>query len=169
MPSRLLPETLNFLEQAKRNVVLQGYWPLAQLARLRETLNDTSGELLANLEFGSRAGFHYLDGKVTASLEVICQRCLAPMQQELSGHFSFVLISNEDDIELLPAEVETYLIIGNEQSVIDIVEDELLLSLPMVPIHSNDCSEFLSQHNEQRRKDAANENPFAVLKDLKID
>lgn len=169
MPLRQLPETLDFLKQAERSVSLEGRWPLAELSRLCDALNDTSGELVANLYFGSSEGFYFLQGSVQASLAVICQRCTEPMQQELLGHFKLGLVTSEDEIKLLPADMEPYLIKGDEQSVIDILEDELLLSLPMVTTHRNECSEFISKQNGQRRKDAANDNPFAVLKDLKID
>jgi uncharacterized protein len=169
MSPRQLPETLNFIKQVERNVSLEGYWPVSKLKRLSETLNDTSGELLASLNFGTRVGFYCLDGKVQANLEVICQRCTEPMQLELLGHFRFGLVTSEDDIEKLPADMEPFLVKDDEQSIIDVLEDELLLSLPMVMTHQNECSEFLSRQNEQRQKDEADAHPFAALKDLKTD
>jgi uncharacterized protein len=169
MPSRQLPETLNFIKQAERNVSLEGCWPLAELNRLGEELNDTSGELVANLHFSSSEGFYCLRGSVQASLGVICQRCTEPMQQELLGHFKFGLVTSEEEFELLPADMEPYLVEGEEQSVIDVLEDELILLLPMITTHQNECSEFIRKQNEQTLKDAVNGNPFAVLRDLKID
>jgi uncharacterized protein len=168
MSSRL-PETLDFLKQAERRVSLEGLWPLAELNRFCDTLNDTSGELAANLFFGSSAGFYCLQGTVRASVEVICQRCAEPMQQELLGHFKLGLVTSDEKIGLLPPDMEPYLVEGEEQSIIDVLEDELLLLLPMVMTHQSECSEFLQKQNEQRRTDEVNDSPFAALKDLKKD
>jgi len=168
MSSRL-PETLNFLKQAERNVSLKGQWPLAELNRLHDLINDTSGELAADLFFGSSVGFYCLQGTVKATVEVICQRCAEPMQQELLGHFKLGLIKSEAQVESLPADMEPYLVEGEEQSLIDVLEDELILALPMVTTHQSECSSFLEKMNEQRRKDELKDNPFAVLKDLKTD
>jgi uncharacterized metal-binding protein YceD (DUF177 family) len=55
----------------------------------------------------------------------------------------------------------------------DVIEDELLLALPLVTVHEQDCSIYLQQQVQRQKKDAAvaaeqkvKNNPFAVLKDL---
>jgi uncharacterized protein len=170
MPSTELPETLNFLKQAERNISLQGSWPIARLNRLQNTLNTNKGELVASLNFSATGDFYCLKGTVKADLDVVCQRCFEPMQQALQGHFKFALVTDKTDHETLPPDMELYLVEGEEQSVIDILEDELLLLMPMVTMHQSECSEFLRKQKEQAlREDTNKDNPFAVLKDLKID
>ena len=167
--SKQLPETANFIKQAERNATLEGLMPLVKLERLSESLHDNSGELFATLRFTSGTGYLGLNGMVEASLDLICQRCLQPMKHKVSGRFKFGLMTDEKYEDKLPPDAEPYLLEGDEQSVIDILEDELLLSLPIAATHQEECSEFLLQQNEERRVEKEKANPFAVLKDLKID
>jgi len=61
--------------------------------------------------------------------------------------FKFALINSEEEIELLPEEFEPYLVEGDEQSIIELIEDELLLCLPMVTIHDDSCSAYMMKQN----------------------
>ena len=167
--SEQLPEIADFLKQAERNVSLEGHLPLARLERLSEALCDTAGELHARLNFGEIAGFHCLQGTVEASFMLICQRCISPMEHRVSGRFKFGLVLDEEEIDELPADLEPYLIEGDEQSIIELLEDELLLSLPIAAMHQEECSEFLKKHNEQKKAEKEASSPFAVLKGMKVD
>ena len=168
MPKQL-PETTNFLKQAERNVTLEGVMSLAKLERLSGVLSDNSGELFAKLQFTSGKGYLGLHGEVEGSLELICQRCLQPMKHTVSGQFKFGLMTDEKYIDKVPSDADPYLLEGDEQSVVEILEDELLLSIPISATHQKACSEFLHQQNEERRVEKEKSNPFAVLKDLKMD
>ena len=169
--SGLLPETANFIRQVEYKRLMEGVYPVIKLARLSEQLADFAGNVTAKLEFGNSFGFDCLKGRVSAKVLVECQRCLQPVETELSGQFKFALIHSEDDLELLPEEFEPYLLEGDEQSIIDLVEDELLLCLPMVTVHEEACSEYLDKQNKlvkqaiKEDKEAAH--PFAALKALK--
>ena len=168
MPKQL-PETTNFLKQAERNVTLEGTMPLVKLERLSELLCNNSGELFAKLHFTSGSGYLGLHGRVEASLDLDCQRCMQPMKHDVSGQFNFGLMTSEGYEDKLPPDADPYLLEGDEQSLVEILEDELLLSIPIAATHQNECSEFLQQQNEERRVEKEKANPFAVLKDLKID
>lgn len=172
LPTKL-PETANFVRQVELNRTFEGVYPISKFARLGELLLSDEGYVTVKLEFTRSVGIASLRGKVSAKLLVECQRCLQPVETEVSGSFKFALVHSEDEFELLPEEFEPYMLEGEEQSIIDLVEDELLLSLPMVTIHEEACSDFMSKQNEEVRaaikaeKEA--ENPFAVLKALKED
>lgn len=170
-----LPETLDFVRQVELNRTIEGVYPISKLARLSEALLSNEGYITAKLEFTSSVGFASLKGSVSAKLLIECQRCLDPVETELSGRFKFALVSSEEEIELLPGEFEPYMLEGEEQSVIDLIEDELLLCMPMVTIHEDDCSDYMMKQNRaikaeiKAAKDAEREakNPFSALKALK--
>ena len=163
----MLPTSANFMRMVELNRTIEGYFPLVKLERLGETLLSNEGYVNAKLEFGHSVGFACIKAKASANLLVMCQRCLKPMETEITGGFKFAIIDSEDDIELLPDEFEPYLLEGEEQSIIDIIEDELLLSLPMVTVHENTCSEFLVHQEKERDAAKAAAHPFAALKALK--
>lgn len=164
-----LLETANFIRQVERNSSFEGVWPVAKFERLKAILNSDQGEAQISLRFGDRAGTAYLRGKVDAELDVLCQRCMQPMSITVSGGFLFGLISDEAEMDTLPGDMEPYLVTDAEQSLLDIVEDELLLLLPQVTAHAEACSEYLLQQDKRRQADKVASSPFAVLKNLMSD
>ncbi len=169
----MLSESLNFVRQVELNRTIEGIYPIARLVRLSETLLSKDGHITAKLEFTNSVGFASLKGRVSAKLLVECQRCLEPVEIELSGSFKFALVNSEEDFELLPEEFEPYLLEGEEQSIIELIEDELLLCLPMVTIHDNNCSAYMTKQNAkvkaEMQAEKKAENPFAALQALKDD
>jgi uncharacterized protein len=165
----MLPVTANFMRLVELNRTIEGNYPLAKFDRLKESLLSHEGYVSAKLEFGHSVGFACVKARVSAKLLVTCQRCLKPMEADISGSFKFALLDSEDDIELLPDEFEPYLLEGEEQSILDIIEDELLLSLPMVTVHENACSEFMVTQKKAIKEAKEASHPFAALKALKED
>ncbi len=172
-----LPEMVKFARQVELNRTIEGNYPVAKLARLSEALLSDEGHITAKLEFTNSVGFASLKGKVSAKLMVECQRCLEPVETELSGSFKFALVNSEEESELLPDEFEPYLVKDEEQSIVELIEDELLLCLPMVTIHDEDCSGYMTKQNKkisaeikaQKKADKEANNPFAALQALKED
>ena len=164
-----LPEILNFVRQVELSRILVGSYPISKLTRLSEALLSNEGYITAKLEFTDSVGFASLKGKVSANVLVECQRCLEPVETELSGGFKFALVNSEEEFELLPEEFEPYLVKGEEQSIVELIEDELLLCLPMVTIHKNDCSAYMMKQNRAIKAKKEAEHPFAALKVLKGD
>ena len=161
-----LPESVDFLKQVERNASFEGAWPVARFERLTELICNDQGEVAAWLKFGTRAGAACLDGRVQAELELRCQRCLEPIQQHIESEFRFGLISSEEEAALLPREFEPLLVTDTEQSLVELVEDELLLSLPLVARHDEECSEILQKHRKDDDSQQDTHRPFAALKDL---
>jgi len=168
-----LPVQLNFLQKAKSGLEIQGKMPLKHLKRLCEALLSDEGELEAELKFGKAGPIPYIQGHVTAELELKCQRCMQSMHYTVDNHFKLGLVLNDEHIEKLPDEYEPYQVEEDENSrLADMLEDELLLALPLVAKHDFECSEYVqSTDSEQHRKSEVDssenkENPFASLKDL---
>lgn len=161
-----LPESVDFLKQVERNADFEGAWPVSSFERLAEALCNNRGEVMVRLKFGIRAGTPCLDGRVQAELEMRCERCLEPVAQHIESDFRFGLVTSEDEADLLPKEFEPLLVSDTEQSLVELVEDELLLSLPIVARHDDECSELLQKHNDDDDAQHDTYKPFAALKDL---
>ncbi len=166
---RELSETANFIRLAERNSSFETDWAIARFERLKAVLNSDQGQAHIILRFGERAGIACVQGSVSADLDVLCQRCMQAMIQHVAGEFLFGLIRDEDAADLLPKDMEPLVVQGEEQSILDIIEDELLLSLPQVNAHAEQCSEYLRQQNERREVDKIASSPFAVLKNMMSD
>jgi uncharacterized protein len=161
-----LPESVDFLKQVERNACFEGVWPVSGFTRLAEAVFSNHGEVTARLKFGTRAGTNCLDGHVQAELELRCERCLDPVIQHIESDFRFGLIISEDEADTLPKEFEPLLVPDYELSLLELVEDEILLSLPIVARHDEECSEILRKHKVDDKLQQDTYRPFAALKDL---
>jgi uncharacterized protein len=94
---------------------------------------------------------------IRAKLPVICQRCLDEMLVNLDLNFDYLI--SEKIVDALDENDEMdWLEANNEMDLQELIEDELLLALPIAPTHAENCSKLSMQSGEKP-------NPFAVLKD----
>ncbi|HTP61039.1 MAG TPA: DUF177 domain-containing protein [Burkholderiales bacterium] len=99
--------------------------------------------------------------KVDGALQLVCQRCLGVLEYPLHIRVSLLLAATqaEMDAEPLDAEGPESIVAGREMSVQALVEDEMLLAIPIAPRHPA-CA--------GGEKDAASpkQTPFAGLRGL---
>ena len=99
-------------------------------------------------------------------VQPVCQRCLTPYSLEIATESVLVLAKDEDDadkIEELLDDDELEVIAGSkEMNLLDLIEDEALLALPLSPRHDV-CPDTSAQDAQKASKPS----PFAVLKQLK--
>lgn len=176
MFSERLPVHIDPIRMADTRRLLQGSIALSEMARLAESLQDTDGEVRVSLEFGTDSeGIRFMRGHIQAEVSLECQRCLETMRYPIDSEFSLGIVPDAGEAEALPSHYEP-LLVGNEPLFLrDIIEDELLLALPIVAMHPpEDCSVSISsdrQADETRTNAGATDkgNPFAVLAGLKKD
>jgi uncharacterized protein len=86
---------------------------------------------------GTEAAQPYLRLALHGSAWIECQRCLAPYEQSFDVEATYRLVATEAEAEEFPLdEDELDVIVGSRQfDLIDLIEEELLLSLPLVPKH----------------------------------
>jgi len=168
--NQILPVHLNFAQKAKVGFEIQGKWPIKQLKRLNESLMSNAGEIDVELKFDRAGPIPFIEGHITTELQLKCQRCMQAMSYTMDIRFKLGLVLNDEHIEKLPDEFEPYLIEGDNNHLPDMLEDELLLALPLVAMHEFDCSDYLQQQNSEQQNEVEKveekTNPFSVLKDL---
>jgi len=150
----------------------EGTLPIASLRRLREALASTDGEVSFELDFGrDELGTSYLDVRASAPLILTCQRSLEPFVLPVSLRTRLGLISQEREEAGLPPECEPLLVAEDGRlRPADVIEDELLLALPLVPVNPDSrLSDEVTGHDPEEDSAGAgrSENPFAVLRELK--
>ena len=151
---------INNLEFAKNQLKLSDYLVIAELPRLAEILanKDESSVQFELLGTGKQFRQPSLHLTIKASLVVTCQRCLDEMTVNLNLSFDY-LISNTEISEAEDDDEIDWLEASHEMDVSELIEDELLLALPIAPTHAYDCSKLSTQSGDKP-------NPFAALKDL---
>jgi len=111
--------------------------PVAELPGLPGKLIRGSGQVHAQVQFGREQGFMVAQVMLRAQLELICQRCMGPMPVPIETSSPVLLVESEADAEAAPVEWETYLAAEGRLSLAALAAEELLLALPVVPLHSD--------------------------------
>ena len=107
---------------------------------------------------------YIVDVKVQMTVALECQRCLSQCELELATQSSLCVVWNEDSIKGLPSGYDP-LIAGDVSDLHVLVEEELLLALPAVPMHDVDDCEDVSRAFGDLTMDVVEqkESPFAAL------
>jgi uncharacterized protein len=147
---------------------LEGETPVVDLKRLAAECVDPSTSLRWSLQGGTDAlGHPQLTMSVAGAVQVVCQRCVKPMDFSFAPE-SILLIANSeeqaDQIEEAIADDTIDVIVGSKaMQVMELVEDEALLALPLSPRHEVCPDNAVIEVLEEVKKPS----PFAVLKNLK--
>lgn len=171
--SAALPEVLDAWRAVASRRRYEGVLPLSALPRLAGSLADTDGEVRYVLAFyRDESGAGVVEVEASTALPLTCQRSLARFLLPVQVHQRLGLLAREQDEAGMPAGFEPLLVPTGELRPLDVVEDELILALPVVPLDpageggsevvwSSDPAAGAQAPAEERR------NPFAVLAKLK--
>ncbi len=105
-------------------------------------------------------------------LHLICQRCLQDCAVDLAEKRRFILVASEKEADDYPVEDEEQepLVASQQFNLLDTIEDEILLSIPLIPKHPDGfCEPFTSGIDGEEPDEVATEreNPFNILKNIK--
>ena len=155
---------IDSLEFAKQSLEIHDKIRASNLPGLKDVLFSGRGELEFRV-VGGRVGRDKsgLKLEVKGALGVQCQRCLEEMDYVVDIARTFALVADESalpDEEFEDDEVD-YLVADSKLDVEALVEEEILLSLPLALRHENGCS------GEAASVQVGKSNPFQVLEGLK--
>lgn len=172
-----LVRTVDVFELARTGGRAAGEVAIAALPRLRASLASERGAVEAALV--GRTDAQRRPAAVlefTGEVDLICDRCSAALPWPLQGRASYWFVRGEDELARIPVdEADDEPLLGSTRFDLHaLVEDELLLALPMSPRHST-CSPTAvaalpdrpAQPAEQPAEQPAKPRPFAVLAGLK--
>ena len=126
------------LEFARTGSKLQGAWPVAEFPRLRDVLRTNEGTLHYELRgVPQEQGRPALKLKVDGALQFVCQRCLGALEVPLHLDVSLQLAATQAEVDAGPVEAEgpDKIVASREMPVREMVEDEVLLAIPIAPRH----------------------------------
>ena len=134
---------------------------------------------------GTEAREPYLRLVIEGSAWLECQRCLAPYEQAFEAAATYRIVATEEEADEFPLdEDELDVIVGSRHfDLVDLIEEELLLSLPLVPKHDvcpevheslgsgADGADGVDSIDDVPEQEVESErpNPFAALGALKKD
>ena len=163
-----LPPVLDAWRMVAAKRLFDGRLPLSGMPRLRPVLADAEGDCRFEVEFGVDAlGMRYVEVRAEAELPLLCQRTLERFLYPVRIDQRLGLITDESQEAALPEGVEPLLLdASGELNPAGLVEDELILAVPVVPIDP-DSAEIEPQWPDEAEEEEEKPNPFAALAALK--
>ena len=147
--------------------------PACGMSRLREVLSDDTGEIAWTLTGERRTRAEggtdqFMRLRIVGDVRMPCVRCLRPVDVAIDERRLFKPALTESQAEREDAEAEDFDVLAASPrfDVLELVEDEAIMSLPIAPRHAG-CA--LPAHVESLAEPADDDkpNPFAVLEGLK--
>jgi uncharacterized protein len=172
------PRALDIAALCRDGARLEGTVPLSVLARLATSLlNDADGGS-AEVRWSAQGQTRPVAGgtpelwlalRAEVAVRLECQRCLQPMAWPLQFDRRLRFVRGEREAERLDDELDDdVLALEPRIDLLQLVEDELILALPLVPRHDT-CPEPLPQPGAapELPDDEAPAGPFAALAGLR--
>jgi uncharacterized protein len=179
MKQEFSPRTLNVLAFAVNGERFAGEERLSRFERLMEESQGLGGETTVSYSVRGEmrqdaAGVDepWLMLSAQTSLALVCQRCMGPVDVPVEFDRSFRFVPTEELAAIEDEESdEDVLVLSKTFDLLELIEDELLMSQPLVPKHET-CP--VAVQFEVADADFVDEaptkpNPFAVLQSLKKD
>ena len=163
-------QTINPLLLAKNSEQIKGSLSLDSLARLEDILLDNRGQVQYSLSFDFDAsGICLIKSDIDTAVLLQCQRCLKSVIIEIQKNSVLGVYKDSDEFKKLEDNYEPFQLDEEFILVEKLIEDELLLAIPLVPLHSNKkCigEDVLKAFNVNNKMNSFS--ALAKLKDSKV-
>lgn len=146
--------------------------PLASFERLCDPLADNAGTVHAKLIFErDERRAVTIHSELEVEVKMVCQRCLELVALPIRSECHYAVVKEGADTQSLPKGYDVLEVGEDPLDLMTLVEDELLLALPIVPAHDpEECQQPAGVETPESSEDeVSRSNPFSVLAQLKRD
>lgn len=170
--SRDFPDWIDVNRASEAGRYFSGSLPLAWMPRLLESLAEPETEEAVDFEIRALRDENAVarfEVRVTGRLPLICQRSLERYHHAIDSRSSVAVVESERALEGLPEDLEPKLVPEGRLKLAELVEDELLLALPLVPRKpaSSPVEVVAADVSQPVPDEGAEKGPFAVLEKLR--
>ena len=169
-PDHYLPRVVEPRKLANAQASFERPIKAEDLSRLSElSLNLVKATVQIQFDRNDQ-GRPELRGHVSAELHLECQRCLEPMQLLIERDIHLGIVWDEAQADALPRGLDPWIAGEDQADLIDIIEEEILLEIPVVARHDTDClNPDLLSVGEGGKAEVGEQkvNPFDMLAQLK--
>ena len=178
MSANTFPAQIEPFKWAEQGFSWSGRLPLTRFPRIASEAASSDPSLSVQVDcrlFLDERRFARLQASLVTTVPLTCQRCLEAVDATIDTDVDLVLLSDAKYAERLDEDAD-FVILSEEQVVhgeadsdlidlLALLEDELLLSLPLAPRH--DHCDYAVPVVEIEDEPAERDNPFSVLASLK--
>lgn len=164
-----LPDLIDPVHCAEHNMRFQARVNQSAMKRLLDQVRQPNGEVEVDIVFSRHPQLKTPQFELSVKTDLVleCQRTLEafvyPVDRQTQGVYVSVMSMAED----LDEDIEVYEMPEGKVSLLELVEDEVLLAIPMVPRQEGEMLSWQDEAFEEVELSPADDNPFAKLQDLK--
>ena len=163
MSARIVIDTLDFVRNTRTH---HGKIKLDGFVRLQDYLSDSQGKLEYKVSGTlDKNGKPIIQVTIKGTINLHCQRCLDGLAHVLDIQTAILLVESESELYRLDGtESVDGILAASDTDVLALIEDEIILSLPISPRHREDecsASELTNSYAIGKK------HPFATLATLK--
>ena len=163
MSARIVINTHDFVRFTRS---LHGKITFDECTRLKDYLADNQGKIEYKINgILDKNNNPILQIIIKGVINLFCQRCLGELAHTLNLKSTLVLAENKEELSYLDKDESVEgILAASDLDIIELIEDEIILSLPISPRHrENDCSakELTNSYAVEKKY------PFATLLKLK--
>ncbi|MFS7250180.1 23S rRNA accumulation protein YceD [Rahnella rivi] len=166
-----LPLAVDAIRTAQKRLDYSGIYTPGQVTRLAASVVSVDSDVQTSLSFDiDNLRLAVINGQSDVTVTLECQRCGKTFEHQVHATYCFSPVRNDEQAEALPEayepiEVDEF----GEVDLLAMIEDEIILSLPVVPVHESEHCEVSDADMVFGKLPAEVEkpNPFAVLASLK--
>jgi uncharacterized protein len=136
-------DQVNAKELSARAAVLERRFDLAQLERVGQAGGLPGTRVGARLQFGSFEGRTTVEVRVTGVAVLACQRCLKACEFAVDETAQVAFV--RDELDDVPDGYEPFVGLPEQLSLVALIEEQVLLALPLVPAHEAGSPECRSK------------------------
>jgi len=165
-----------------------GQLQVGNVPRLNAAVLECPDSLAVELVFGyAESGKKTVAIKIDGQASMQCQRCLQPVSVPINTETVLTVVAHDEEAKSTLRDIEPLLLAADELDIYELVEEEVLLALPIVAMHSAEHCSIDAQAGQQQQEPAAAQqhssssagpantdqgearkpNPFAALQQLK--
>lgn len=169
MSEKIIPEYIDPFRYAEQSLSFDGVVKVAEMHRLNTNVRSSVDDVVSvNLQFGiDEQRITFLKGHLETKLTLQCQRCMEPYSYEIISDFALGVVNTLDEANALPDHYEPALAKEGHLALRELIEDELILNLPIIPRHEPEDCKVKLPLTDAGWGHGGEENPFHVLETLK--
>jgi uncharacterized protein len=154
---------------ANKNGELRYNWKVEEFSRLDGLLYSNQGEINVHL-----VGRHderrrcLVEANITANVQLECQTSFEPIDYQVNTKIVYCTVTSEEQIVDLDEEYEALLIEDGQVDIKQVIEDELILSLPIIANRASEELGVKMSYGDLPQEVEIKKNPFLVLEGLDL-
>lgn len=157
-----LPGCVDVARLAARGAAMSNVTPVSSMSRLVGLLAEDTGVVTSKLSFAHDGhGRVVVEGRIKAAPVMTCQRCLDSVSVAVVADVHLAVVDADS------GESDQVVADDGRLSLLELVEDELILALPIVAMHDEGTCQSAVETADIGLGGETRVNPFAVLQKLK--